>query len=136
MIRRPPRSTLFPYTTLFRSWDVARFRVRGADGHRVPGGSGGATPPTVRVDAAVRREPGDGLRAVGDADSGRRGVRRTRERRPPARADADPRGAIPGGRRAVSPPGGAGAARGAPRGGGRAARSAARRGGARHRPRG
>src|SRR2546425_3196764 len=26
MIRRPPRSTLFPYTTLFRS------RVRGADG--------------------------------------------------------------------------------------------------------
>src|SRR3712207_8279896 len=24
MIRRPPRSTLFPYTTLFRSWSVAR----------------------------------------------------------------------------------------------------------------
>src|SRR2546430_7023146 len=25
MIRRPPRSTLFPYTTLFRSWDnIAR----------------------------------------------------------------------------------------------------------------
>src|SRR5258705_3009378 len=23
MIRRPPRSTLFPYTTLFRSWMVA-----------------------------------------------------------------------------------------------------------------
>src|SRR2546429_6675068 len=23
MIRRPPRSTLFPYTTLFRSWPVA-----------------------------------------------------------------------------------------------------------------
>src|SRR5256885_10074777 len=23
MIRRPPRSTLFPYTTLFRSWDLA-----------------------------------------------------------------------------------------------------------------
>src|SRR3712207_7128921 len=23
MIRRPPRSTLFPYTTLFRSWGVA-----------------------------------------------------------------------------------------------------------------
>src|SRR3989304_7723252 len=22
MIRRPPRSTLFPYTTLFRSWDT------------------------------------------------------------------------------------------------------------------
>src|SRR5688572_31238970 len=23
MIRRPPRSTLFPYTTLFRSWQVS-----------------------------------------------------------------------------------------------------------------
>src|SRR3712207_7830083 len=29
MIRRPPRSTLFPYTTLFRS----RRRVRGRRGH-------------------------------------------------------------------------------------------------------
>src|SRR5258705_9857481 len=29
MIRRPPRSTLFPYTTLFRSGDVIKFlRVR------------------------------------------------------------------------------------------------------------
>src|SRR5260370_6899915 len=26
MIRRPPRSTLFPYTTLFRSWPAARQR--------------------------------------------------------------------------------------------------------------
>src|SRR3712207_7963722 len=26
MIRRPPRSTLFPYTTLFRSLSPARFR--------------------------------------------------------------------------------------------------------------
>src|SRR3712207_7807497 len=24
MIRRPPRSTLFPYTTLFRSWEARR----------------------------------------------------------------------------------------------------------------
>src|SRR2546430_8522511 len=28
MIRRPPRSTLFPYTTLFRSADVARIQHR------------------------------------------------------------------------------------------------------------
>src|SRR3712207_7637709 len=28
MIRRPPRSTLFPYTTLFRSAGVERRRVR------------------------------------------------------------------------------------------------------------
>src|SRR2546426_4802296 len=30
MIRRPPRSTLFPYTTLFRSRDIGR-RRRGRD---------------------------------------------------------------------------------------------------------
>src|SRR3989441_11411338 len=28
MIRRPPRSTLFPYTTLFRSVEMTRQRVR------------------------------------------------------------------------------------------------------------
>src|SRR2546425_6996223 len=31
MIRRPPRSTLFPYTTLFRSADVSRGRFGGPD---------------------------------------------------------------------------------------------------------
>src|SRR3712207_7537148 len=30
MIRRPPRSTLFPYTTLFRSDEVRLFARRGA----------------------------------------------------------------------------------------------------------
>src|SRR2546430_14092268 len=29
MIRRPPRSTLFPYTTLFRSWKREGARLRG-----------------------------------------------------------------------------------------------------------
>src|SRR2546429_4736090 len=28
MIRRPPRSTLFPYTTLFRSLDVSHIHLR------------------------------------------------------------------------------------------------------------
>src|SRR2546425_3266724 len=43
MIRRPPRSTLFPYTTLFRSlgerWDLVPIDVRAtaADGKPVPG---------------------------------------------------------------------------------------------------
>src|SRR3712207_7770888 len=33
MIRRPPRSTLFPYTTLFRSWPVGLpARVTGCGG--------------------------------------------------------------------------------------------------------
>src|SRR3712207_7558792 len=54
MIRRPPRSTLFPYTTLFRSHDRAvgqpgrthRTALGGASGgcqHRV--GAQGVTPP-------------------------------------------------------------------------------------------
>src|SRR5256885_12126276 len=29
MIRRPPRSTLFPYTTLFRSFRKSRWRISG-----------------------------------------------------------------------------------------------------------
>src|SRR5688572_31813928 len=36
MIRRPPRSTLFPYTTLFRSWAPAGAHRRQRDHH--PGG--------------------------------------------------------------------------------------------------
>src|SRR5258708_30844557 len=34
MIRRPPRSTLFPYTTLFRSVVPARLRERHGTEHR------------------------------------------------------------------------------------------------------
>src|SRR3712207_8751071 len=37
MIRRPPRSTLFPYTTLFRS---ALLEVRGAEPDRQEGSAG------------------------------------------------------------------------------------------------
>src|SRR5262245_65799319 len=39
MIRRPPRSTLFPYTTLFRSWRGRPGRSRSASipRHRVHG---------------------------------------------------------------------------------------------------
>src|SRR2546430_17159413 len=37
MIRRPPRSTLFPYTTLFRSVDRAR-RLRAGAVHRLSRG--------------------------------------------------------------------------------------------------
>src|SRR2546422_2430329 len=46
MIRRPPRSTLFPYTTLFRSWGamfgppdfhlLPRIKASGFDGIEVP----------------------------------------------------------------------------------------------------
>src|SRR2546425_12961263 len=36
MIRRPPRSTLFPYTTLFRSMVVARFYAHESCGQCTP----------------------------------------------------------------------------------------------------
>src|SRR3712207_8183298 len=49
MIRRPPRSTLFPYTTLFRSGG-AGVDVDGAAGRPVPGR-------TARVLLARRRAP-------------------------------------------------------------------------------
>src|SRR3712207_8891589 len=52
MIRRPPRSTLFPYTTLFRSPALG-----GADealrGHHDPG----AATPLDRLDAAEAGQP-------------------------------------------------------------------------------
>src|SRR2546422_4301538 len=41
MIRRPPRSTLFPYTTLFRS-------VIDGDVHELPAGAAGLTPAIPR----------------------------------------------------------------------------------------
>src|SRR5687767_15296510 len=53
MIRRPPRSTLFPYTTLFRSLrraPAAARPARAASTHRCPGGAG----PT-RSSSGVRR---------------------------------------------------------------------------------
>src|SRR5256886_12825396 len=44
MIRRPPRSTLFPYTTLFRSISPTRVRYRGYDIYSTPPPeSGGST---------------------------------------------------------------------------------------------
>src|SRR2546430_10144341 len=36
MIRRPPRSTLFPYTTLFRSFRAEGSRPMGSDGSAFP----------------------------------------------------------------------------------------------------
>src|SRR6266508_5861803 len=41
MLRRPPRSTLFPYTTLFRSHFTAGF-CAGVDGDRGPAPAGAA----------------------------------------------------------------------------------------------
>src|SRR2546430_11481581 len=50
MIRRPPRSTLFPYTTLFRSQRTTQEPARAGDG-----GAGDAAPPRRRADDDLRR---------------------------------------------------------------------------------
>src|SRR5256885_7907117 len=56
MIRRPPRSTLFPYTTLFRSHHAARggARLRRASFRRHDGARAGAHQP--QPDAPCRSE--------------------------------------------------------------------------------
>src|SRR5437773_6569106 len=55
MIRRPPRSTLFPYTTLFRSraWGSSRGRERGRGGR---GARGAPAPPRGDRPSRGRRE--------------------------------------------------------------------------------
>src|SRR5256885_10827288 len=53
MIRRPPRSTLFPYTTLFRSSSSVPARVQS---HRVGADVGGRVPSTG---AAASRQIGE-----------------------------------------------------------------------------
>src|SRR5205809_2735246 len=54
MLRRPPRSTLFPYTTLFRSEEVDRV-VQTAPEHADRGGGNAAR----RADVRVLRPPGE-----------------------------------------------------------------------------
>src|ERR1035438_2368598 len=52
MIRRPPRSTLFPYTTLFRSLHRQPKRVANDRGSRLPG-----TRRLATVPGSPRQEP-------------------------------------------------------------------------------
>src|ERR1035438_4864756 len=51
MIRRPPRSTLFPYTTLFRTAGETGERIAGG------GGSGYVVPAVARAGATWREFP-------------------------------------------------------------------------------
>src|SRR3712207_8603987 len=65
MIRRPPRSTLFPYTTLFRSGRVLRLqRGRGVRG-------GGPRRQRGLVARGPRRSAGGPADGVGDGPGGR-----------------------------------------------------------------
>src|SRR2546430_17440982 len=66
MIRRPPRSTLFPYTTLFRSLSHAVLKRPAEGDYRVQWEFGGsavtmAPPPTLVADAeaVMAAAPGD-----------------------------------------------------------------------------
>src|SRR3712207_8041590 len=65
MIRRPPRSTLFPYTTLFRSRD----RSRGPRSRRRTCGQSLASPARGHrgdTDRGQRRRGGGGVLAAGE----------------------------------------------------------------------
>src|SRR5690242_20973688 len=71
MIRRPPRSTLFPYTTLFRSAARAAVRGRGRGGERgqpseaaAPGGGAGDARARHRHQRAPVQAPGGVRRAA------------------------------------------------------------------------
>src|SRR5438445_10138146 len=66
MIRRPPRSTLFPYTTLFRSSHVDG-ECRGT--HRRRSGNGECS--SRRIGAGNRQAGGAGIKS-GDAECGER----------------------------------------------------------------
>src|SRR5256885_9982154 len=65
MIRRPPRSTLFPYTTLFRSLP---FYFVGCDTNQAPAGNGqaacGASPVRTRFAAGTAARGGTPQRRV------------------------------------------------------------------------
>src|SRR5258707_10287372 len=67
MIRRPPRSTLFPYTTLFRS-SPGHHHPGGPQGSRrgldaAPGGALHPVAPIRREPLLRRNQPGDSVRA-------------------------------------------------------------------------
>src|SRR2546425_3923483 len=65
MIRRPPRSTLFPYTTLFRSRQVAAGAA--AEIERAAAGAGGQ-PAAPVAEAAPLREGADRVEQPGRSE--------------------------------------------------------------------
>src|SRR2546425_5271001 len=73
MIRRPPRSTLFPYTTLFRSVPAAALRPAGLSGDRAA-----RRARLVGERAAARAHPRRAVRRAERGLRGRPGVGRRR----------------------------------------------------------
>src|SRR3712207_7688971 len=72
MIRRPPRSTLFPYTTLFRSARQQHYSARSCSSHAP---SADSPSPGVAADDGTRRAACNS----GLADSARRSEEHTSE---------------------------------------------------------
>src|SRR2546429_4125134 len=96
MIRRPPRSTLFPYTTLFRSHGC----VRPVEPGRLPvAGRARADPRAVghqsQLDCRFYGGGGGGLQRVRDRLSGGGGAYRPPPDRAPHRGGARGGGATP-----------------------------------------
>src|SRR2546430_17110940 len=104
MIRRPPRSTLFPYTTLFRSLGAGRYangRVGGWDSRRVrtvlrPAAEGnfirtGARAPVPDLTPLQRPDPAAARHAAEDPPQ----YRGTRARARPRPRPVDHRQAVP-----------------------------------------
>src|SRR3712207_8544996 len=81
MIRRPPRSTLFPYTTLFRSFAQALGSKIGSGinhprAFRRPHVQGGTSPFVARIiGAANRAAAADDRHPLGSAGSDRKSTR-------------------------------------------------------------
>src|SRR3989449_9279030 len=104
MIRRPPRSTLFPYTTLFRSMDPARAGVvpagRAGEAHagRLPRGV-----PGQEAGLARRLPAGAPAAARGRRNARRARARAARPRQLPDPDRADVRAVVPGRRAARAP---------------------------------
>src|SRR2546427_12886689 len=73
MIRRPPRSTLFPYTTLFRSHGTRRVEAAKARGRETPARG-------LQGDRAEDRRPAR-LRRVPGRPAGGRGAQREDRKR-------------------------------------------------------
>src|SRR3712207_8226820 len=82
MIRRPPRSTLFPYTTLFRSVDGAPHRLVAAEAERHVRHAAGHLGVRQRLlDPPRRLDEVDGVVVV-LLDPGRHGEDRSEEQTP------------------------------------------------------
>src|SRR5258705_9156327 len=67
MIRRPPRSTLFPYTTLFRSSAVSDSKITAVSGSKVTGDISGKAATAGNADTVT-----NGVYTTGDQTNGTR----------------------------------------------------------------